>query len=41
MKSTSFILKVVSVALACASVACAVTSHLCASLRDDYDEGGI
>jgi len=34
MKIASFILKTTAVALAAASVACAVVAHLCASLRD-------
>ena len=35
MKIASFILKTTAVALAAASVACAVVAHLCASLRSD------
>ncbi len=35
MKIAGFILRTVAVALACASVACAVVAHLCVSLRSD------
>ena len=35
MKIASFILRAVAISLAAASVACAVVSCLCASLRND------
>ena len=35
MKIASFILRTLAIALAAASVACAVVSCLCASLRND------
>lgn len=35
MKIASFILRATAVALACASVACAVVGRLCVSLQDD------
>ena len=35
MKTASFILKIAAMGLAAAAVVCAVTAHLCASLRDD------
>lgn len=37
MKIASFILRSTAIALAAASVACAVVAHLCASLRNDDD----
>ena len=35
MKIASFILRITAVALAAASVTCAVAAHLCASLHSD------
>ena len=37
MKIASFILRTVAIALAAASVACAVVSCLCASLQNDEE----
>ena len=37
MKIVSFILRTVAISLAAASVACAVVSFLCASLRNDEE----
>ena len=37
MKIASFILRTTAIALAAASVACAVVAHLCASLRNDEE----
>ena len=35
MKTASFILRTTAIALAAASVACAVVARMCASLRDE------
>lgn len=37
MKIASFILRTTAIALAAASVTCAVVAHMCASLRNDED----
>ena len=37
MKIASFILRTTAIALAAASVACAIVACLCASLRDDEE----